>query len=132
MYSLIKRYFLHIYIILLLISCEKSTNPVKVASFHDFYNSKSNKILLDVRTPEECKNSRAFESTSLNFYDKNFKEEILKNLKESHIYIYCRSGRRSEIAVKYLLENGYSNVFNIASGIIGIDPKFLEFSSLNN
>ena len=71
MFSLINRYSLHIYIILLLISCQKSTNPVKVASFHDFYNSKSNKILLDVRTPEEYENSRAFESTSLNFYDKN-------------------------------------------------------------
>ena len=58
--------------------------------------------------------------------------EILKNLKDSHIFIYCRSGRRSEIAVKYLLENGYSNVFNIASGLIEIDPKFLEFSPFNN
>ena len=100
--------------------------------FDDFYISKSNKILLDVRTSEEYKNSRALESNNLNFYDQNFKIEILKNSKDSHIYIYCRSGRRSEIAVKYLKENGYSNVFNIKSGIIGIDPKFLDFSSLNN
>ena len=132
MFSLMKKYSFHIYIIILLVSCKKDTNSVKEALFHDFYNSKSNKILLDVRTPEEYEESRALESNNLNFYDKNFEVEILKNLKKSHIYIYCRSGRRSEIAVKYLNENGYSNVFNIQSGIIGIDPKFLDSSSLNN
>ena len=132
MFSLMKKYSFYIYIIILLVSCKKDTNLVKEALFNDFYNSKSNKILLDVRTPEEYEESRALESNNLNFYDKNFEVEILKNLKESHIYIYCRSGRRSEIAVKYLKENGYSNVFNIKSGIIGIDPKFLDSSSLNN
>jgi len=132
MFSLMKKYSFYIYIIILLVSCKKDTNLVKEALFNDFYNSKSNKILLDVRTPEEYEESRALESNNLNFYDKNFEVEILKNLKKSHIYIYCRSGRRSEIAVKYLKENGYSNVFNIKSGIIGIDPKFLDSSSLNN
>ena len=132
MFSSMKNYSFLIYIILLLISCQKSTNSVKEVLFDDFYNSKSDKILLDVRTPEEHKNSRALESKNLNFYDQNFKMELLKNSKDSHIYIYCRSGRRSGIAVKYLKENGYSNVFNIKSGIIGIDPKFLDFSSLNN
>ena len=132
MFSLMKKYSFYIYIIILLVSCKKDTNLVKEALFNDFYNSKSNKILLDVRTPEEYEESRALESNNLNFYDKNFEVEILKNLKKSHIYIYCRSGRRSEIAVKFLKENGYSNVFNIKSGIIGIDPKFLDSSSLNN
>ena len=132
MFSSMKKCSFYIYIILLLFSCQKSTNLVKEALFDDFYNSKSNKILLDVRTPEEYKNSRASESNNLNFYDQDFKVEILKNSKDSHIYIYCRSGRRSEIAVKYLKENGYSNVFNIKSGIIGIDPKFLDFSPFNN
>ena len=132
MFSLMKKYSFYIYIIILLVSCKKDTNLVKEALFNDFYNSKSHKILLDVRTPKEYEESRALESNNLNFYDKNFEVEILKNLKKSHIYIYCRSGRRSEIAVKYLKENGYSNVFNIKSGIIGIDPKFLDSSSLNN
>jgi rhodanese-related sulfurtransferase len=91
-----------------------------------------NKILIDVRTPEEFEKGRALNSINLNFYDQKFKDEILKNTKENQIYIYCRSGRRSEIATKYLNENGFTNVFNIKSGIIKIDSHYLDFSPLNN
>ena len=115
-----------------LISCQGNFSKVKEASFDDFYNSKMNKILIDVRTPEEFEKGIALNSINLNFYDQKFKDEILKNTKENQIYIYCRSGRRSEIATKYLNENGFTNVFNIKSGIIKIDSHYLDFSPLNN
>ena len=43
------RFYLQI-VFFFLISCQGNFSKVKEASFDDFYNSKMNKILIDVRT----------------------------------------------------------------------------------
>ncbi len=47
------------------------------------------------------------------------KEESVKNImnKEATIFVYCRSGSRSSLAAKTLVEQGYKNVYNLG-GII--------------
>lgn len=119
-------------LVLFLFSCNSIDNNYKEASFSDFYNSNSNKLLIDVRTPEEFIEKRALESININFYDENFNDDILKISKENDVYIYCRSGRRSELTVRFLLENGFENVYNVNSGIIEIDSIYLDFRTLNN
>lgn len=119
-------------LVLFLFSCNNIDNNYKEARFSDFYNSNSNKLLIDVRTPEEFIEKRALESINIDFYDENFNDDILKISKEDDVYIYCRSGRRSELAVRFLLENGFENVYNVNSGIIKIDSIYLDFRTLNN
>ena len=119
-------------LVLFLFSCNSIDNNYKEASFSDFYNSNFNKLLIDVRTPEEFIEKRALESINIDFYDENFNDDILKISKDDDIYIYCRSGRRSELTVRFLLENGFENVYNINSGIIKIDSIYLDFRAFNN
>ena len=119
-------------LVFFLFSCNNIYNSYKEARFSDFYNSNSNKLLIDVRTPEEFIEKRAFESINIDFYNENFNDDILKISKEDDIYIYCRSGRRSELTVRFLLENGFENVYNINSGIIKIDSIYLDFRAFNN
>ena len=119
-------------LVLFLFSCNSIDNNYKEASFSDFYNSNSNKLLIDVRTPEEFIEKRALESINIDFYDENFNDDILKISKDDDVYIYCRSGRRSELTVRFLLENGFENVYNVNSGIIEIDSIYLDFRTLNN
>ncbi len=74
-------------------------------------------ILIDVRTPEE------FRSGHIPGTDKNIPHTEIERRhseigasKDDTIVVYCRSGRRSEVAKKILEKLGYKNVLN-AGGI---------------
>jgi rhodanese-related sulfurtransferase len=41
----------------------------------------------------------------------------LESLKEKELIVYCRSGRRSDSAKKFLEQNGFKNVRNLLGGI---------------
>jgi len=79
---------------------------------HAMMIQSSNYILLDVRTEDEYKEER-IEGAKLIPYDeiKNRAAAELSN-KNQLIFIYCRSGVRSEIAARALVELGYSNVYD--------------------
>ena len=73
-------------------------------------NAKENFVLLDVRTQEEF-NAGHIPSAILLPYDEiNLKAATVLPEKEKEIVLYCRSGRRSAIAKKVLVELGYKDV----------------------
>ena len=73
-------------------------------------NAKENFVLLDVRTQEEF-NAGHIPSAILLPYDEiNLKAATVLPEKEKEIVLYCRSGRRSAIAKKALVELGYKDV----------------------
>ena len=73
-------------------------------------NAKENFVLLDVRTQEEF-NAGHIPSAILLPYDEiNLKAVTVLPEKEKEIVLYCRSGRRSAIAKKALVELGYKDV----------------------
>ena len=74
-------------------------------------------ILLDVRTKDEYDTGHIKDAILMPV--DTIKEESAKNLmnKEATIFVYCRSGSRSSLAAKTLVEQGYKNVYNLG-GII--------------
>ena len=73
-------------------------------------NAKENFVLLDVRTQEEY-NAGYIDGAILLPYDEiKAKATIVLPDKEKEIVLYCRSGRRSAIAKKSLLDLGYQKV----------------------
>lgn len=82
-------------------------------------NLDSNKdiVLVDVRTPEEFAEERIPNSILIPDYDiEKLASEVLPDT-NALIYIYCRSGRRSQAAAAALVDMGYTNVYDIG-GII--------------
>ena len=75
-------------------------------------------IILDVRTKEECSESKIPGSLSIDYYSENFKDNLDKLNKNLNYYIYCRSGNRSGKTVMILREKGFKNVFNLEGGIL--------------
>ncbi len=75
-------------------------------------------ILIDVRTPQEHNDGYIPGTDKLIPHDEI--EQRYKELegisRDTTIVLYCRSGRRSEIAKKKLIELGFKNVLN-AGGI---------------
>lgn len=77
-------------------------------------------ILIDVRSPQEYKESHLEKSINFPLYDlEREPEKILKN-KESTIIIYCQSGNRSNKALEILKGEGYKNLYQIEGGIDNI------------
>ena len=70
-------------------------------------------ILLDVRTQEEYSENHIPRSTLIPL--KVLARDASKKLpdKEATIFVYCRIGNRSRAAVKMLLKQGYTNIFDL-------------------
>ena len=81
---------------------------LSINDYVDMYNSDKNAILLDVRTREEVLDGKIPNSQNIPLNE-------LENAqfdKTANIYVYCRSGKRSEVATNLLKSKGY-NAINI-------------------
>ncbi|MDP5105424.1 MAG: rhodanese-like domain-containing protein [Polaribacter sp.] len=77
---------------------------------------KENVQLLDVRTPQEIHQGFIKKAKFINFFDADFATKATAQLdKNKPVYLYCRSGNRSEKAAKILKEKGYE-VYNVLGG----------------
>lgn len=75
-------------------------------------------VILDVRTPEEFEAGHIKGAQLLNWLDTEvFKQDAESLDSAKTIYIYCRSGRRSNEAACYLAEKGF-RVVDLAGGIM--------------
>ena len=99
----------------------EQTPSVKVLSQENLATKMqdSNVVVIDVRTPQEV--SSGYIKGADKFIDingSNFQSEI-NNLDKSKTYImYCRSGARSGRAADYMIENGFTDVYNLSGGIL--------------
>lgn len=82
-------------------------------------------ILLDVRTEEEYRQERI--DGAILIPDTEIAERAETELpdKGALILVYCRSGRRSELAAKELINQGYTNVYDFG-GIIDWPYETIE------
>jgi len=78
----------------------------------DMMNSGNNVIILDVRTQEEYDAGYIENAVLLPYDEIGEKAQSIIPDKSSSILIYCRRGRRSEIAARELLEMGYTKVYD--------------------
>lgn len=74
-------------------------------------------ILLDVRTEEEFKEKRIEGAILIPDYDIAAKAEQQLPDKQALILVYCRTGRRSELAARQLIVMGYTQVYDFG-GIV--------------
>ncbi|WP_169735827.1 rhodanese-like domain-containing protein [Clostridium lundense] len=75
-------------------------------------------IIFDMRTKEEY-NSGHIKNAILIPYDKiNENINFIKQYKDRAVLVYCRSGMRSTIGVKSLMDNGFSKIYHMYQGIL--------------
>lgn len=80
---------------------------------------KANALLLDVRTKGEYKEGHIKDATLIPVQELENRINELADYKNKPIYVYCRSGNRSTVASKMLLDKGYTEVYNLQKGIKG-------------
>ena len=74
-------------------------------------------VLLDVRTPMEYREERIEGSVMVDYLSPSFRDDVAKLDRSKSYLVYCRSGQRSDGAVKVMRELGFRNVSGIAGGI---------------
>ena len=84
--------------------------------------NKAGALLMDVRTPAEVAKGMA-SASAMNVPLQEIPQRLSEIPKDKDLLIYCRSGKRSMAASKFLVENGYSRVFNIEGGILALPAK---------
>ena len=73
-------------------------------------------MIVDVRTPAEYAEGHIAGAVNLPLQTI---ESWYKDLpKDKPVYLYCRSGNRSQQAAEFLKEKGFSNIYNEQGGII--------------
>lgn len=69
-------------------------------------------VLIDVRTPQEYKEGHIPKSINIPLQKIETIDKTIKD-KDTPLYVYCKSGNRSNQACSILKQNGYTNVENI-------------------
>ena len=91
-------------------------------------------VFIDVRTPEEHASESIINTYNIEWQNILDIDEVAT--KDDEIFLFCRSGNRSQRAKKILDEAGYKKVFNIggfkeASDYIREKQKSLKLMLLN-
>lgn len=69
-------------------------------------------LYLDVRTPEEYRTGHVEGAVLLPYDQMEQRWQELAEWRDRPVVVYCRSGRRSGIAIDVLRANGFSNLTN--------------------
>jgi rhodanese-related sulfurtransferase len=79
--------------------------------------STQNAQLVDVRTKLEYNAGHIENAINIDFFDRsNFTENFASFNREQPIYLYCRSGNRSQRAAKKLAQIGFKKIYDLKGG----------------
>lgn len=118
---------------LIAVSCGANANDnvtmADPAQFHDMISADSAATLIDARKHDEYSAGHLKGAMLINWLDtENFKQEAAKLDKSKTIYVYCRSGRRSNQAANWLASQGFK-VVDMAGGILAWEKAGLPIDT---
>lgn len=93
-------------------------DKITVLSPSEFKEKSQNNPIIDVRTPMEFSQGYIKGAKNINFFDSNFTKQINSFDKSKPIYVYCKTGHRSEIASEKMIQLGFKEVYDLKGGII--------------
>lgn len=112
-------------ILILLFNCWQAltqetqrVEKLPVRAFSEAIAATDSAVILDVRTPEEFADGHLPGALNINWNGDSFEEHVELLDKSRPIYLYCRSGGRSNSAAVKLRELGFSQVFDMQGGIM--------------
>jgi rhodanese-related sulfurtransferase len=98
----------------------QSTDRIKILSPQDFKSSSSQKNvqLIDVRTANEFLTGHIKKAVNMDIFQQTLFVEKSKTLdKDQPVYLYCRSGVRSQKAARKLIDMGFTRIYDLQGGI---------------
>lgn len=87
--------------------------------------------LIDVRTPEEFQEGHIEGARNIDYLAGDFLSRITELSREQPVYIYCRSGNRSQQAAKKLKALGFEQIVDLDGGYLAWEA-FLKRENKHN
>jgi thioredoxin 1 len=97
----------------------QSNQLLPTSEFEKRLSATKVKTLLDVRTADEYKEGHLPNSTQIDFYANDFKQQLSKLSKDKPVFVYCAGGKRSGSASKILAELGFKQIYDLEGGFNG-------------
>lgn len=96
----------------------QQTDTITVLDKADFKEAIVKKVqLVDVRTPKEYADGYIKDAINIDFFNQmEFVGAFEKLKKEEPVYIYCRSGNRSQNAARKLDSLGFKEIYDLRGG----------------
>ncbi|MBT1704697.1 rhodanese-like domain-containing protein [Chryseosolibacter indicus] len=85
--------------------------------------SKPGAVLLDLRTPDELKKGMLPHAVQIDYFNKNFEDQIRALDKNKVYFIYCAGGGRSGETKELMAKEGFKEVYNLPEGFDGWKKK---------
>lgn len=92
-------------------------------------NKEEDLVIIDVRTPGEWRNGKVAEALTIDLNSPKFQDEIQALDSSATYLIYCNSGNRSRVASNFMIESGFTNVYNYNGRHTRIRQEYSEWMS---
>ncbi|GFP19620.1 phage shock protein E [Candidatus Hakubella thermalkaliphila] len=89
-------------------------------------------IIIDVRTPQEFGAGYIEGAVNIDYYSETFKDQLDRLDKNKVYLVYCRTGRRSGIALGMAKDLGFKEVYNLSGGIVEWEAEGLPIADSGN
>lgn len=109
-----------------LISCNSnvSAQQSQLLEAKDFKEKINEDVhLIDVRTAREYKQGHIKGAVNIDYMSSDFAEQIEKLDTSKPIVIYCRTGRRSGLSTKVIVQAGFKEIYDLKGGTVNWTKK---------
>ena len=79
-------------------------------------SSDSNVQFIDVRTPAEYAQGTILDAVNMDVLDESFVSSVAKLDPSKPVYLFCRSGNRSQKAAGIMIEMGFTEIYDLQDG----------------
>jgi rhodanese-related sulfurtransferase len=93
--------------------------------FMKAYNDANNALLVDVRTPEEYAEGHIPGALNIDIYSPDFLSKMKELSAGKEVYLYCRSGSRSNQARMLLQKEGIHSI-DMEGGILAYEGELVR------
>ena len=96
-------------------------DQVKILAANDFKEAikSKNTQLIDVRTSQEFNSGHIKNAINVDYFNRQSFLQYFKKLDTNKpIYLYCKSGNRSQNATKTLVELGFKEIYDLKGGYL--------------
>lgn len=103
-----------------------TVETIEAKAFAEKIAATPNPQILDVRTPEEFTAGHIDNAENVNWLGDNFVVGAEKLDKSKPVFVYCKSGARSQKAAEKLEELGFTTIYQLQGGILKWDAAGLS------
>ncbi|MEO0543680.1 MAG: rhodanese-like domain-containing protein [Pseudomonadota bacterium] len=94
----------------------QAAQEVTAQQAHQLLQSNPDIVVLDIRTGREFRSGHIEGAININYFDRNFRDQIAR-LDGTKTYImHCAAGGRSDASIRILRDAGVTNVYHMDGG----------------